>query len=246
MYVLGTLAPQEKQEVEQLILQYPEIAEEVRAIEDALETLSENASVTPSFSVKSELLSKLDSVPVSNSASPNDAPMLPIPFIWVLLTFLGLGLSTYFYFENRRIKINIDTVQQTNSDLQANLDSIITTYSTQLKSCSDLILMLGNNPRGEQYAGIIQKINAEKAIFLSCQMPALPPGKDFQLWSIKGNAPPTPMGILSTPEFINSGRTPIDISQSLDADIFAITIEDKGGSPSGEPTLPIIILGNNS
>lgn len=69
-------------------------------------------------------------------------------------------------------------------------------------------------------------------------LPPLEKGKIYELWLIKGSAPPVPVGTfdISSLEHIYSFKAP-----SADADAFAISIEPEGGSKS--PQGPVIMVG---
>ena len=77
-------------------------------------------------------------------------------------------------------------------------------------------------------------------VFQASQLPALPAGRVYQLWTIKGNVP-TSAGLLVTD---GQGGGSLTITLPADAarpDAFGVTIEPAGGSAS--PTLPIVLIG---
>jgi anti-sigma-K factor RskA len=69
------------------------------------------------------------------------------------------------------------------------------------------------------------------------------PGKDYELWYIHGQSPPVSMGVIPV-----DARTSIAIGPQAQAAIdpgtvLAVTVEPKGGSPTGAPTGPIVAKG---
>lgn len=69
------------------------------------------------------------------------------------------------------------------------------------------------------------------------------PDKDFELWAIQGDNKPMSMGVIPV-----NARSEVGMSPEIAADwgagsILAITIEPKGGSPSGSPTGPVVAKG---
>ena len=69
------------------------------------------------------------------------------------------------------------------------------------------------------------------------------PNKDFELWAIKGSNAPVSMGVIQV-----DARNSVEVSQQVkvgfDAGtILAVTLEPKGGSPTGAPTGPIVAKG---
>lgn len=69
------------------------------------------------------------------------------------------------------------------------------------------------------------------------------PDKDFELWAIQGGNNPVSMGVIPANQ-----RSTVAISPELlagwgEGSVLAITLEPKGGSPSGAPTGPIVAKG---
>ena len=69
------------------------------------------------------------------------------------------------------------------------------------------------------------------------------PNKDFELWAIKGSSAPVSMGVIKV-----DARNSVEVSAQLKAGfgagtILAVTLEPKGGSPTGLPTGPIVAKG---
>lgn len=66
-----------------------------------------------------------------------------------------------------------------------------------------------------------------------------PPDKSYELWAIVPNTPPRSLGIV---EQASLSRT---LSEKPSQDLlFAITLEQKGGSPDGTPKGPIVFKGS--
>lgn len=69
------------------------------------------------------------------------------------------------------------------------------------------------------------------------------PEKDFELWAIQGGNNPVSMGVIPANQ-----RSTVSIAPEVMAgwgagSVLAITLEPKGGSPSGAPTGPIVAKG---
>jgi anti-sigma-K factor RskA len=69
------------------------------------------------------------------------------------------------------------------------------------------------------------------------------PDKDFELWAIHGSASPVPMGVIPI-----DTKSSIAVSAEMQRDmaagtVFAVSLEPKGGSPTGLPTGPIVAQG---
>jgi len=69
------------------------------------------------------------------------------------------------------------------------------------------------------------------------------PDKDFELWAIQGGKDPISMGVVPVTE-----RSAVSISPEVmagwgEGSVLAITLEQKGGSPDGNPHGPIVAKG---
>ena len=69
------------------------------------------------------------------------------------------------------------------------------------------------------------------------------PDKDFELWYIKGEEPAVSMGVIPVDERM---EIPLDASTKAKMEpgtVFAVTLEQKGGSPTGKAQGPIVAVG---
>jgi anti-sigma-K factor RskA len=63
------------------------------------------------------------------------------------------------------------------------------------------------------------------------------PGHDYELWIIHGDAAPISLGVMPA----EGVRMPLEGAEA--GAVLAITLEPKGGSPSGKPTGPVLAAG---
>lgn len=72
-------------------------------------------------------------------------------------------------------------------------------------------------------------------------VPALDPGRVYELWALRGDAPPEPAGLLEPAEGdVLVARVPT-LARPGEVTAFAVSIEPTGGSKS--PTGPIVLVG---
>ena len=69
------------------------------------------------------------------------------------------------------------------------------------------------------------------------------PEKDYELWAIESDKPPVSMGVIRA-----TGRSempvPADMIDVMESGVvFAVTLEPLGGSPTGDPTGPVVAKG---
>ena len=69
-------------------------------------------------------------------------------------------------------------------------------------------------------------------------------GRDFQLWVIEGKNAPISMGVIPSGSTVRIEVTP-DLRQKLaQGAVLAISLEPAGGSPTGQPTGPVVATGD--
>ncbi len=65
-------------------------------------------------------------------------------------------------------------------------------------------------------------------------------GQVYELWALRGSAPPEPAGLFAAPATAATVRVP-RVPQATAVTAFAVSIEPEGGSP--QPTGPIVLAG---
>ncbi|MBO6724963.1 MAG: anti-sigma factor [Rhizobiaceae bacterium] len=69
-------------------------------------------------------------------------------------------------------------------------------------------------------------------------------GRDFELWVIEGSNPPASLGVIPVGSNVHLAVTG-DLKRRIEAGAaFAISMEPLGGSPTGEPTGPVVAVGD--
>jgi anti-sigma-K factor RskA len=66
---------------------------------------------------------------------------------------------------------------------------------------------------------------------------APPPDKSYELWAVEPGKAPESLGVIEEASFSH------DLSQAPDNLVLAISLEPKGGSPTGVATGPIVFSG---
>ena len=69
------------------------------------------------------------------------------------------------------------------------------------------------------------------------------PNKDFELWAIQGGNNPVSMGVIPVSERSSVAVTPEVLAGLGEGSVLAITLEQAGGSPDGQPHGPIVAKG---
>jgi anti-sigma-K factor RskA len=126
---------------------------------------------------------------------------------------------------------------------------------------ASLLLFIGvrefARPPGEQFVAVLEgddrnpafvaAVNtADKSIMVLRMGAQLAPAADrsHELWAIGGDDPrPRSLGLLDTSSRIPAERLGEFGPAELQGTTFAVSLEPKGGSPTGQPTGPVVFTG---
>jgi anti-sigma-K factor RskA len=105
-----------------------------------------------------------------------------------------------------------------------------------------LIVVLLNE--SNRPAAVVNAFADGRAEFVPIQGLTIPHGHALELWTFaKGpNAPPVSVGLVNQPRTARLERVPRPAPDQL----FAISVEPAGGSPTGQPTGPVLMKGTAS
>lgn len=269
LFVLGDLNETEQQEVLAMAKKYPEINQEILAIEDAMLSIDQASAVNPSPKLKNKIFDTLESenkAPISVSpeseASPEklrdirDIKGVPASNPWKTFAVAAsvvavISVSTAIYYANQyfdveeRFAIALQQNAVLAEEVQANqveLKELNSGMDRFITGDFEKILMKGEGlPMQEDAAVDVFWDKESKEVLLSVnQLASLDPNNDYQLWAI-GEEGPVGIGLVDPGKILD--LQVMDIASGAQA--FAITIEPKGGSES--PTLEkLVVLGEVS
>jgi anti-sigma-K factor RskA len=69
-------------------------------------------------------------------------------------------------------------------------------------------------------------------------------GKDFELWMIEGKNPPVSMGVIPAGATAHIVVSPAAQQKLAQGAVLAVSLEPAGGSPTGQPTGPVVAAGD--
>ena len=95
------------------------------------------------------------------------------------------------------------------------------------------------NRGGEQPALVVRVDLASGNVYVRPLAAEAPAGKSLELWYIGAGKAPKSMGVLGD----NAIKMPLPAGLALEKASFAVTVEPKGGSPTGDPTGPVVYSG---
>ncbi len=106
-------------------------------------------------------------------------------------------------------------------------------------------------PDGRQYLAVVDRGGALPALIVrvdladgTVQVRSLsaeaPPDRSLQLWYVGGNAAPRSLGVLTDAARLS---LPASLPGPAEGATLAVSVEPKGGSPTGAPTGPVVYSG---
>ncbi len=248
-YVLGSLPPEEYDRVAADIARYPELAEEVAAIEDAMWLAAEAGAETPAAGLKEQIWGELNMGTTSTPPVPKIIPLTQRSTqlswqraaIWIALA--GSLLANFILWSQRNntqeaqvaIKAQLDTMQQQLATLQTSARK-----QADMLADSDMktVVMQSMLPGHPMAATVYWNKNSGDAYLAMQKLPMPEKGKQYQMWVIK-DGKPVSMGVINNQmlETQTVAKLPMSVK---DGQAFAISLEKEGGSPT--PT-EVYVLG---
>lgn len=250
-YVLGSVTPQEKQEVECLSKIYPEIKTELTAIEETMETYAKMHEVKPSAQLKSKIFAQMNfdeevkqnesiSENVSEQVIEREVRVIPMWSKVAVAASVVFGLLFGWTYQNS---------QKMSNELAETKAKMSEEASKQAMTESVLALYKENNSVAMELKGVEKSPDSKVMVFWNKEaeemklmvenLPAAPKGKQYQVWGIV-DGKPVDMGMIDL-NFENKILAMKVPKGNIAA--FAITLEKQGGSPT--PTLEeMYVIGN--
>lgn len=245
-YVMGSVTPQEKQEVECLSKIYPEIKTELTTLEETLETYAKMHEVKPSEGLKNRIFAEMNfdeqeaELPIEQEEAKTETKVLPLwPKFAVAASVIFGVLFAWSAFNSSKMKSEL-----------ASLKSKMR-FEMGQKAKSEEMLAIYKNPKMHpmELKGVEKSPNSKVMVFYNKEaaemklmvenLPDLPKGMQYQVWGIV-DGKPMDLGMIAMDfhDKIFDMKLP---NKNIQA--FAITLEKQGGSPT--PTLEeMYVIGN--
>ncbi len=248
-YVLDALTPEEKVRVEGDIARHPELASEVRAIEDGMYAFAQVEAEPPPVALKEKIwhaITKGDSATAASSED-NTGKVIPIPSAgratqvsWqraaVIAVLIGSLLTNVILWMQR------NTFQDNTVSLKKDVDSLVREQQTLVLAVENYrkekdmmadtamqpVLMRTMQP-GQSMAATVYWAKQKGETYLALQkLPVPPTGKQYQMWVIQ-DGKPVSMGIIGN-DMVEKGMVTLLPMQVTNGQAFAISLEKEGGS----------------
>ncbi len=249
-YVMGLAGESERIEFEHYCTQYPELAAERSKFEERLEQYALGQAAAPPPDLGAKVMAAIGNQPVITPASSIPAKSIflensssPVqPSKWLRLVaaaavMLLIGMVALYYrvsqqnkelagtnrdlaSTNERFKAKLDTTQRI-------LDGIIQETEVLSNPNAMVVNMIGTKSAPKSSANIYWDSTNTSVYLVVRNMPKLPSDQQYQLWALIDNHP-RDLGVFDA----TNDRVILKMKNTRKAQAFAITIEQKGGSPS--------------
>jgi anti-sigma-K factor RskA len=243
-YVMGLASEPEKAEFERLCTQYPELVAARRKFEERLEGYASQNAIPPPPEVKVKVLEAIgkssniitmqnEQEPARDAKEPARSSLL-LRFVAAASVLLLIGMG-YLYFQtkqenkdltdtNDRLKVSLDTTRNVLQRIADEQKDVVSNPNVTV------VNMVGTQVAPRSSANIYWDSTSSNVYLVVKNMPKLPSNQQYQLWALIDNKPKD-LGVFDATD----DKVILKMKNTQKAQAFAITIEQKGGSPS--PTL---------
>lgn len=264
-YILGLISDSQIKEVEQNLLQYPELKKELNQIEDALATYAQAKAKPMPAGLSAQIMQSINSLETSASSTSDTTTIAAKPqaatpkgsnMLGILLglALAGTLLGSFFLNSQKQdLQEKLTVSENQASDLNEQMvtmqiacddkDGVIKNLEEQitiLKNPAFKPISMKGTDKAPEVEAIVYYNPAERKSYLDIgNLPTAPSDKDYQLWAIVDGVP-TDMGIF---DLTASEGVLVEVPHIRNPQAFAVTLETKGGNPA--PNLDeLYVIGN--
>jgi anti-sigma-K factor RskA len=252
-YVMGLASEPERAEFERLCTLNPELLAARKKFEERLEGYASENAVIPPPEVKVKVLEAIgkSASRAETSSTPKIITMLheeqqpeeqqpekgtrgtPFMLRMVAAASILLFLATgYLYYQTKQENKDLT---ETNDRLKTSLDTTRNVLDRIVKEQTDVVSnpnvtvvnMVGTTVAPRSSANIYWDSASSNVYLVVKNMPKLPNDKQYQLWALIDNKPKD-LGVFDATD----SKVILQMKNTQKAQAFAITIQQKGGSPS--------------
>jgi len=247
-YALGLAGEEEARELERLCVEYPEIRAALEEAEAAMENYAQNNTIQPPDDLKAKIWSAINSDLIKEAAEETSSPYTAIPVRRLSKSYFYLAIAAsvlivfglpYHFYKMNQYRSEIQSLEKEKTEILVQNK----TFQAQIRKANDEInLLVSPTTRNIMLAGVTGHEDKQTVVFWSqsgevylrpADLPALPSGKQYQLWAIIDGLP-------VSAGLIEQNSTVQQMITVPRAEMFAITIERSGGSK--EPSMDQMVV----
>ena len=237
-YVLGNLSSEEAEELNQLLTEHPELATEVQQLQEVLEVLPYALpEVEPPQQLRQSIL---DTVSAESSIVSNPQPVPQrrrrrnSPLFWSrIVGSVAALLVLALVFENYRIRGRVE-------NLEAEVAPREAVIAMLQKPDTHVVPLKGMAQASAATGSMIVTPGDSKAVLILKNLPVLPKGQVYQLWSVV-NDETIPLGQFRTRQH---GTVFVKFSRPSNFEVSALAITVEVSPTPTAPAGPMVMAGN--
>ena len=247
-YVLGLASPEEQLDFERMCGQYPEVLQARIDFELAMERQAIQNAIAPPPALKHQVMDAV--LPAEAKVIPinTGAPGIKVNWFKYAAAACAVLLAGSLFWNISQYKQN-KNVQSDYAQLQNSYDTTVAAMDDMKK---DIDMLTGSNtikmaamkglePSPASFATVYWDSTSKDVYLLVNNLPKPPGEKQYQLWALL-DGQPIDVGMIDNDFFIGQKRLLLRMKNVSKAQAFAITLEEKGGSPI--PKGKMYTLGN--
>ena len=245
--MLGLATEEEATEVQQMMSAHPEVKLEVEAIEASLLAHASLQANEPPASLREKIIAaatgteariiSMDTVETRKSSFYKYAAAASI-----ILFLVSAGLNFFLYRNLKDVKREVAILNQEKEQIATVFQAEKVKYEGQLAAISSpeskTIVLKGSSLSPNSWATVYWNTSSHEVYINVNDLPTPPEGKQYQLWAL-ADGKPVDAGVFNVKDTTGLQK----LKEIDDAQAFAVTLENAGGSPV--PTLTALYVSGN-
>jgi hypothetical protein len=220
----------------------------------ALEALAEAHATPPPAALRARVLA---AAAHETRARRAEAGVRRWQMVGAIAAALAITLATLWQRDSGRLDARTHQLQalaRANAELEGRVDEqgrLLASLHHGMAAQAEVLRIVGSAERlsatlapqpSHRGAGqVVVEPSSGAAALVLTGVPAAAPGTTYELWTIRGDRPPEPAGLIEVGPDGTVARRLDAIANPREVTAFAVSIEPAGGSPS--PTGPIVLVG---
>lgn len=236
-YAIGICTQEETLQVQQWIIEFPELNIELEAIQLSIESYAISSAIKPSDKVKENIFASLN-LKNNNLTTSSPAKLIePTTFnyrtIWsiaaAILFLLSFSATYNYYHKYKDASIELAQAKQSINDIAKLNEELIQSGKIVSNPSSIPVSLSGLESMPSAKAKIFWVKESGDLFIDATNLPQAPEGMQYQFWAIINGVPVNGGLIVQT----KSGSFRLQRMKSFGkAEAFAISLEKSGGNPT--------------
>lgn len=245
-YVLGTASPEEVAMLGCMQQSFPEIKAAVLEAQQALERMASHLAVTPSAGLKEKIWDRIEAETAATNTDPDTtkvtAAQAAIPVKagksiawkgWAMaasvLLILSIAANIYYNQDNVQKERELAAITAQKNEQALKMAAAESRIAMLNQPDMKVVRLKGAENHTTAHAMVFWNEQTKEVYLDAAALPKAPSGKQYQLWAMV-NGKPVDAGLYTSEAELSKALSTIP-----QAEAFAITLENAGGSPV--PTL---------